>query len=87
MAFKRDEYHELGIWKTLACETNDPVVAAWEAPDGNTHFSETSREIKRWFLGWLTDWHLYTYTYWISVLHCPVILHLKVTEAATRGVL
>ena len=30
MALERDEYHELWIWKTLLCETNDPVVAAWE---------------------------------------------------------
>ena len=47
--------------------------------DGNTHFTEKPREIKGWLLGWLTNYHSYTYTYWISVLHNPVILHLEVT--------
>ena len=31
VALERDKYHhELCSWKTLLCETNDPLVAAWE---------------------------------------------------------
>ena len=55
MAFERDEYHELCIWKTLPWETNDPVVVAWEIPYGTMHFSEISRGIKRCLLGWLIN--------------------------------
>ena len=28
-SFERHEYHEVYIWKTLPCKTNNPVVAAW----------------------------------------------------------
>ena len=41
--------------------------------DGNTNF--------------IYNYYIYIYIYWISVLHCTVILRLKVIEAATRGVL
>ena len=44
-SFERHEYHEVCIWKTLPCKTNNPVVAAWQPPDGNTHFSKTSRVV------------------------------------------
>ena len=60
-------------WKyCVKCKTNDSVLL-----HGNILFSEVPHI-------YISE---YIFTYWISALHCHVILHLKVTKAVTTGVL